>query len=815
MNKHKLDIDIALPGDAAACDRCVERMVETLGRTRGITRVHVDREDLEHPKLCLHYDPNSLRVEEVEALIESTGAGLQGRYEHLSVPAVGLRHERQARLVEGVLARQPGVLHASVGFGSRHLYVEYEPTKTNRETLLAVAAQMEIVSYAEGASPAAATEREDHEHDHGGPFGERSELVFSLACGALTSIGWGLEKASVSPLVTTGLFLLAYFLGSWFTVKEVVVALRARKFEIDFLMLVAAIGAAILGEWPEGALLLFLFTLGHALEGYAMGRARKAIEALSKLVPATALRMDASGAETEVAVAELGVGDRILVKPNTRIPADGFVLTGNSSVNQAPITGESVPVDKRAVSDAKSAAANPGTLSAEERVFAGTINGPSALTVSVTKVAADSTLSRVVKMVAEAETQKSPTQQFTDKFERAFVPVILVGVIVLMFAWLVVDEPFATSFYRAMAVLVAASPCALAIATPSAVLAGVARAARGGVLVKGGAHLESLGLVKAVAFDKTGTLTEGKPKLTDVVTTQGSQEEELLQVALAVEKQSDHPLASAIVSGMAARLPQSSRGLEAKDVEAIIGFGIRASVDGRTVLIGKPGLFTREGVLPGEILAVVDRLQADGRTVMVVKAGENFLGVLGVMDTPRESARAVVSELHALGIEQTIMLTGDNQRVADAVAKYVGISEARGDLLPEQKVAAIAELAQSRSLVAMVGDGVNDAPAMANATVGIAMGAGGSDVALETADVALMADDLGALPFAVGLSRAARNIIRQNLWASLGMVAFLIPATVFGFAGIGVAVALHEGSTLLVVANALRLLAYEHRPERT
>lgn len=649
----------------------------------------------------------------------------------------------------------------------------------------------------------------EHEHEHGGPFGERSELVFSLACGALTGIGWSLEKASVSPLIATGLFVLAYLLGSWFTVKEIFVALRAHKFEIDFLMLVAAFGAALLGEWFEGALLLFLFTLGHALEGYAMGRARKAIEALSKLVPETALRMQVSGTETEVAVAELVVGDRILVKPNTRIAADGFVLSGNSSVNQAPITGESVPVDKRPVSDAKSAAAHPTDLSPEERVFAGTINGPSALTISVTRVAAESTLARMANMVAQAETQKSPTQQFTDKFERVFVPVILVAVFALMFAWLVVDESFSESFYRAMAVLVAASPCALAIATPSAVLAGVARAARGGVLIKGGAHLESLGLVQAVAFDKTGTLTEGKPKLTDVVTTQGTQEEELLQVALAVEKLSDHPLAGAIVTGVAERLLPSTNSLEAKNAEAITGYGIQATVDGRAVLIGKPGLFTREGALPEEVLRVVDNLEADGRTVMVVKAGEKFLGILGVMDTPRESARTVVAELRALGIGRTIMLTGDNQRVADAVAKYVGISEARGNLLPEQKVAAITHLARSSSRVAMVGDGVNDAPAMASATVGIAMGAGGSDVALETADVALMADNLDALPFAMGLSRAARNVIRQNLWASLGMVAFLIPATIFDVAGIGVTVAFHEGSTLLVVVNALRLLAYK------
>lgn len=812
MNKHKLDLDLALPSDAAACDACVERLVQALGTTRGITEAHVDRDDPSGPKLCLHYEPTSVRLDEVKSLVVSAGAELKGRFDHLSAPAVGLRHERQARLVEGVLARQPGVLHAAIAFGARRLYVEFDPSKTSRDVLLAVAAKAGIVSYAEPASPAAsAEEHEEHEHEHGGPFGERSELVFSLACGALTFLGWGLARASVPSIATTALFVVAYALGSWFTLKEVAVALNARKFEIDFLMLLAAAGAAVLGEWFEGALLLFLFTLGHSLEGYAMGRARKAIEALAKLAPETALRLDDGGDEAEVPVAELVGGDRVLVKPNTRIPADGFVSAGMSSVNQAPITGESVPVDKRPVPDVHLALGVPDGVEPEHRVFAGTVNGAGALTVVVTKTAGESTLARVVKLVSEAETQKSPTQQFTDRFERIFVPIVLALVVALLFAWVVLDEPFARSFYRAMAVLVAASPCALAIATPSAVLSGVARAARAGVLVKGGAHLESLGVVRAIAFDKTGTLTEGKPRLTDAVTLSGASDDELLAVSAAVEKQSDHPLATAITLGVTERRP----GLvvpDAIEVEAIIGYGVRAKVGNVPVEIGKPGLFQRDGrSLPPDVAEATGALQEQGRTVMVVRAGDRFLGVLGVMDTPREVAKEVVAALHALGIEQTIMLTGDNQRVADAVATHVGIRIARGDLLPEEKVAAISELARSKSRVAMVGDGVNDAPAMANATVGIAMGAGGSDVALETADVALMADDLRALPFAVGLSRAARGIIRQNLWASLGMVAFLIPATLFGFAKIGVAVALHEGSTLLVVANALRLLAYSDR----
>jgi Cd2+/Zn2+-exporting ATPase len=812
MKQHRVDLELVLPSDVAACDACVTRLLDALRDHRGITKAHVEAAHASTPKLCLHYDPTVVRLDEVEGVVERAGASLRGRFEHLSEPVSGLRHERQAKVVEELIKRQAGVLHATVSFGSRRLYAEINPSVTSRAAVLDAAASAGIAVRASLTPAATAPDtHEEHEHDHGGPFGERTELVFSVGCGALTGIGWAVGKADGPAAISTSLFVAAYLLGSWFTVKEVSVALRARRFEIDFLMLVAAVGAAVLGEWLEGALLLSLFTLGHALEGYAMGRARKAIEALSTLVPAVALRVDGAGNHREVPVTELLVGDRVLVKPNTRFPADGFVTEGASTVNQAPITGESVPVEKRAVTDASSAASNPERVPAENRVFAGTINGTASLMIAVTKAAVDSTLARVVQMVSAAETRKSPTQQFTDRFERVFVPVIIALVSLLMFAGFVIDEPFTRTLYRAMAVLVAASPCALAIATPSAVLSGVARAARAGVLIKGGSHLESLSLVAAIAFDKTGTLTEGKPRLTDTMAMAGVSETELLAVAAAVEKHSDHPLASAIVEGAAASLASDHPRVEATGVEAIVGFGVRASVADSAVLIGKPGLFTREGALPQAVAAAVEALQSDGRTVMVVKSADRFLGVLGVMDTPRKSSREVVEKLHGLGIKQTIVLSGDNQRVADVVAKLVGIRTARGDLLPEQKVSAIAELARSAGGVAMVGDGVNDAPALATATVGIAMGAGGSDVALEAADVALMADDLRALPFAVGLSRAARRIIQQNLWVSLGMVAVLVPSTIFGFASMGVAVALHEGSTLLVVANALRLLAYPDR----
>ncbi|WP_343622752.1 heavy metal translocating P-type ATPase [Roseateles puraquae] len=650
----------------------------------------------------------------------------------------------------------------------------------------------------------------EHNHDHGGVFGEKTELIFACLSGVFLLAGWLIGRNGSGPeWLPKACFVVSYFFGGYYTVREAIENLRAKRFEIDTLMLVAAAGAAALGSWGEGALLLFLFSLGHSLEHYAMGRARRAIEALAKLAPDTATVRRESGTEV-VPLEKLEVGDVVVVKPNERLPADGVVVVGTSSVNQAPVTGESVPVDKRSVADGKAAIGNFERVAAENRVFAGTINGSGAMDVMVARKADQSTMARVIKMVTEAEAQRSPTQQFTEKFERIFVPSVLVLVGLLLCAGFVIDEPFSQTFYRAMAVLVAASPCALAISVPSAVLSGVARAARGGVLVKGGGPLENLGTLTSIAFDKTGTLTEGKPKLTDAVPAQGVPEAELLAVALAVEEHSDHPLAAAIVSGAKERLGDKAELLQSSDVKSITGRGVQAQLGGETVHIGKPVLFTElpDSKVPSDVDEANAKLVADGRTTMIVRKGGRFLGVIGVMDTPRPVAGQVMGELRKLGIERLIMISGDNQKVAEAVAQTVGLTEARGDLMPEQKVEEIKKLRTEHGKVAMVGDGVNDAPAMANATVGIAMGAAGSDVALETADVALMADDLAQLPFAVGLSRSTSRVIKQNLWVSLGVVAVLIPATILGL-NIGTAVIFHEGSTLLVVFNALRLLAYK------
>ncbi|NDV44851.1 heavy metal translocating P-type ATPase [Flagellimonas sediminis] len=649
-----------------------------------------------------------------------------------------------------------------------------------------------------------------HNHDHGGIFGKNTELYFAILSGVTLITGFLLEKyTGISANIHFGLYIAAYFFGGFFTLKEAVTKVAKGEFEIDFLMLVAAAGAAYLGEWAEGALLLFLFSLGHALENYAMGKAKKSIAALTDLAPKTAL-LKKDDDTVEVGIEELQVGDIIVVRPNSKISADGVIVKGNSSIDQSPITGESVPVDKTPIENPDKEYTSKSDIPDENRVFSGTINGNNTLEIKVIKEAKDSTLNRLVTMVQEAQDQKSPTQLLTDKFERYYVPSVILLVIVLNFAFLVIDETWNESLYRSLAVLVAASPCALAISTPSAVLSGVARAARGGVLIKGGRPLEDLGVLTALAFDKTGTLTEGKPKLTDVESFGSIDKKELLEIAIAVEELSDHPLAKAVVRDGMERLGKDTKIPDADDLEAVQGKGIKANYQGNSIYIGNLELFEDidKGV-PSDVSEKVRALEGEGKTTMLIKRGNEFIGMLGLMDTPREKAKETLAQLKEIGIKKMIMLTGDNQKVADAVAEEIGLTEARGSLLPEEKVEAIKKLAEQENKLAMIGDGVNDAPAMANSTVGIAMGAAGSDVALETADIALMADKLETLPFAIGLSRKAKAIIKQNLWVSLGVVALLIPATIMSWASIGIAVAVHEGSTLVVVVNALRLLAYK------
>ncbi|MGH9202520.1 MAG: heavy metal translocating P-type ATPase, partial [Vicinamibacterales bacterium] len=466
-----------------------------------------------------------------------------------------------------------------------------------------------------------------------------------------------------------------------------------------------------------------LFAFAHALEHYAMDRARGAIRALSDLAPPVA-RVQRNGRDEEVPVGDVRVDEIVLVRPAERIPVDGVVSAGVSSVNQAPVTGESVPVDKAVGDD----------------VFAGTVNGEGTIEVKTTRAVGDRTLDRVIRLVEDAQTSKAPTQQFTERFERVFVPIVLLASALTMvgpplLGW----ASWTVSIYRALALLVAASPCALALGTPSAVLAGIAQAARRGVLIKGGVHLENLGTLRAVAFDKTGTLTIGRPEVVETVVVEAESPEELLKVAASVERQSQHPLAQAVVRAAGAR---SLSLAESGPMASITARGVRATVEGTVVEIGSVRLWSDQQKIPEPVQVAIDRLQNAGQSVMVVKHGDRWLGVLGLADRPRAEAREVLEQLRRLSIGRLIMLTGDNRGVAEAVARKLGVDDFRAELLPEDKVKAIKGVMAETGALAMVGDGVNDAPALAQATVGIAMGGAGTAVALETADVALMGDDL-------------------------------------------------------------------------
>lgn len=719
MEKVQINLNLLLPEIPDDRDACVQRIIALLKGKEGVGEVHlINEKKKDEAQLCFHYDPAIISLDRVQQLAKSAGGKMTERYGHLLIQASGVKQPRHARIVETKLKGIKGVLMAAVA-GTGAIQIEFDQKEINQETVLKEITNSGLLIqnfedfHVHKKKEEHNHEGHEHEHRHGGIFGEKTELIFSIICGGLLGIGFGLSFIDAIPAaIPLSFYIGAYFFGGFFTAKEAIQTIVRGGFEIDFLMLVAAIGAAILGEWAEGALLLFLFSLGHALEHFAMEKARKSITALAGLAPKTAL-LKTGNALKEVPITELKEADVIVVKPNTKIAADGIVINGNGSVNQAPITGESIPVDKVPVEDAGISIAEANKLAAKYRVFAGTINGNGSLEIKVTRMAADSTISRIVKMVNEAQTQKSPTQRFTDKFEKYFVPAVLILVVLLCFSFVIIDEPFSKSFYRAMSVLVAASPCALAISTPSAVLSGVARGARGGVLIKGGKPLEDLGSLTAIAFDKTGTLTEGSPKLAQIIPGAGMNEDELLKIAVAVEALSDHPIAKAIVKNGKEKLKGQDIP-QAKDLEAVLGKGIKATLGNDTIYIGNLALFEKlDNNKPGsQIINDVKNLEASGSTTMMVRRNNDYIGILSVMDTPRQEAKNTLDQLKQLGIRRMIMLSGDNQQVAEAIAKQTGITDAWGGLLPEQKVEAIKKLKQEEGKVAMVGDGVNDAPAM-------------------------------------------------------------------------------------------------------
>lgn len=790
----EIDIPILLPEIEDEEDECLFRLQDSLRDRRGILHSHLEREQTP-PRLCVHFDPNLLSLARVERLVHEAGATLTNRYRHARIAFAGMDTADEARSLRRALERLPGMLHAGVNYAAGLAFVAYDTQVLDPEQIAQSMTGLGIRPL--DWSPESDETEDERDHGNAPDFlphwvQERWPMLLVVVAGLFLAAGWlGETVFGLTETVVVILFLLSYLAGGYDIASHALPGLLKGKFDTDVLMLAAATGAAVLGEWAEGAFLLFLFSLGHAGEHYALDRARNAVNALGQLMPKTA-RVKTDGTVLERPVGNLQIGEIVLVRPGDRIPVDGRILQGDSSVDQSPITGESVPVTK----------------GPDDEVFAGTINQDAALEVEVTQLARDNTLTRVMRLVAEAQSQQSGAQRFAERFTARFVPAVLVLVLLVvavppLVGWMPLDE----SFYRAMLLLVAASPCALALGAPASVLAGIAQAARNGVLIKGGVHLEALGGLKAIAFDKTGTLTEGQFALTNIHPLNETTPERLLQVAAAVEQASNHPIAQAVVQAA------QEQGLDyplGEDLINVPGRGVQGRLNGQRVLIGSLKLFreTAKHALDPEVQDLVKGLEADGRTTMIVSLGGEYLGVLGLADRARPGVRETLSALRRAGVDHLVMLTGDNRPVAERIGKEVGVTDIMADLLPAQKLEAIKELQVKHGLVAMVGDGVNDAPALATASVGIAMGGAGTAVALETADVALMADDLGKLPFAVGLSRASRAIIRQNLAIALGVIGLLLVTSVFGWLQLSWAVVLHEGSSIVVVLNALRLLGY-------
>jgi Cd2+/Zn2+-exporting ATPase len=604
------------------------------------------------------------------------------------------------------------------------------------------------------------------------------------------------ENAGAPAWFVLLLNLTSYAAGGIFGLQEVLIGLRLLRpageseheggivLNVDLLMLLAAVGAALIDQWHEGAMLLFLFSLSNVLQDYAIGRSRQAIRSLMKLYPAEAKVKRPTGVQV-VKLDQLRPGDIVLIEPGERIPVDGVIVAGRSAVDQAPITGESMPVEK----------------AAGDKVFAGTLNQQGSLDVEAAGHASDTVLARIIRMVEEAQDSKAPTERFLERFEQVYALVILsaVGLFIVVppaLGWM----PFADNFYRAMVLMTVASPCALVISTPAAFISAIASAARTGVLFKGGAYIEGLAAIKAVAFDKTGTLTAGRPTVTDLVPADGVTESELLIAAASAEARSEHPLAKAVVAahkaGVWSHLPLP----EPTAFEALPGRGVVAVVAGACIEVGSP-LALADG-LPAALDAQRVRLESEGKTVMLVKRNGQHIGALALADGLRPEAKAMIAGLKAQGIT-VAMLTGDNARVAARIAAQAGVDRVYAELLPQDKVTAIQQLGAEVGDTAMVGDGVNDAPALATASIGMAMGAAGTDVALETADVVLMGDRLELIPYAIALSRKARRVVWQNIAFSLAVIVMLIAGAFVINLPLPLGVLGHEGSTVIVVMNGL------------
>ena len=692
----------------------------------------------------------------------------------------GMDCREEVAILERRFKNLIGLEDFSADLMGQRLHVKYDAAKISAAAIADAVADTGMRAWLDHEEPVVGSDRQ---------MRVRQALVWTS--GIALAIGMTLQLAGAAlngpRALALACFIISLAAGIGVTGRKAWNAARIGALDINVLMIVAAVGAALLNDWAEAATVVFLFGLAQALEARTLDRARNAIRALMDLTPADALIRDAAG-ERRRPVDEVAIGAVIVIRPGEKIPLDGEVIAGQSAVNQAPVTGESLPAEKA-----------PG-----DTVFAGTINGRGALEVRVTRLRRDTTLARIIHLVERAQAQRAPAQTLVERFARVYTPAVLaLAAAVAVVPPLLLHGSWDTWLYRALVLLVVSCPCALVISTPVSIVAALAGAARKGVLIKGGMHLENTSKVRCVAFDKTGTLTRGTPEVVDLVALNGVDPAEVIALAAAVEQRSMHPIAQAILDHARAAGVNAP---PADDVSALPGKGAEGRIAGARVLIGNHRLFEERGLCSPSFHDRLADMEANGRTAVLVARAGQTVGIIAVADRPRDSARDAVDLLRAQGIVRIVMLTGDSRGTAQAIAAEIGVDEFRAELLPEDKVAAVEELRRAHGSVAMVGDGVNDAPALASADVGIAMGVAGSDAALETADVALMADELLRIPYAFRLSRATVRNIKVNLAISIVLKAAFVVAAVGGVATLWMAVLADTGASVIVIANAMRLL---------
>lgn len=772
--------------DCPGCAATIERTV------RGLPGVMVATMAFSTGKLSLKYDPTSIGIEHIVDQVHALGYEAREEAQRLDEAPVasevtvfrigGLDCIDCAASLEKRVKALPGVKLAQVNFGAAKMSVAHQGSATD------------ILRAIEGLGYTGRVE-----NGGGGPRARASfwktnrYALPTVVSGLIALLAFTLDQMGLPATTTHAIYTTAIILGGYLPARNGwLMLINAHQLDMNVLMMVAAIGAVAIGQFEEGAAVVFLFSLGNALQAYTMDRTRDSIRALMELAPDEAV-VYREGREQLLPVGDIRIGDTVIVRPGERIPMDGQVVAGSSTVNQAPITGESLPVNKQG----------------GDKVFAGTINERGSLEIKVTRFAKDNTMSRIIHLVEEAQGQRAPSQQFVDRFARYYTPaVIMAAILVAVVPPLAFNQPFGHWFYEALAMLLVACPCALVISTPVSIVSAIGNAARNGVLIKGGAYLEEAGALSVIAFDKTGTLTRGTPQVTEVLPLGDSGLTEILAVAAAIESRSEHPLGEAIVKHA------KTRGVDipaVTDFQSVPGKGAQGDVNGCRWYIGNLRLFAEQGISPAPAEEAIARLQAEGKTVMVLGNSETILGLIAVADALRENSRGTIARLKQAGIRRVVMLTGDNDRTAAAIAQSAGVDEFKAGLLPEDKVEAVKSLLAEHAKVAMVGDGVNDAPAMAISTIGIAMGVAGTDTALETADIALMADDLSKLPYVISLSRKTLRVIKQNIGLALAIKALILLLVIPGWLTLWLAVAGDMGSSLLVTLNGMRLVRVRHQ----